>query len=122
MPTKHRLHCTRRSRAICPRSVSITLRVHRANLRGSVRPLGGNNTYPQAFSRRRVEGVAAVSYDTAPWGAVGNVKVVASEPDEAFGEAARNAIANSRVAENDVGHRNCFRKVRFKLPSERSPS
>lgn len=76
------------------------------------------SAYPPAFSRRKIAGVAAVQYDTAPWGAIGNVRIIAAEPAEAFGDAARNAIANARVAENDVGHRGCVRRVRFRLPSD----
>lgn len=87
----------------------------------TIQSLLQGSAYPQAFSRRRVEGVAAISYDTAPWGAIGNVKVVASEPDEAFGEAVRNAVSGARVVESDAGHRGCFRRIRFKLPPEPSP-
>ncbi len=80
--------------------------------------LFGRNSYPAAFARRRIEGVAAISYDTAPWGAIGNIKVIASEPDEAFGEAARNAASSAKVQESAVGHRGCVRRIRYKLPPE----
>lgn len=54
----------------------------------SIAGLLDGSAYPRSFWRRRIEGVAVVSYDTAPWGAIGNVKVVASEPDELFGSIA----------------------------------
>lgn len=76
------------------------------------------SAYPRPFLRRRIEGVAVVGYDTAPWGAVGDVKVLASEPDEAFGAAARGAFSNARVAQSDTGRRGCVQHVRFKLPPE----
>ena len=84
---------------------------------GTMRGLLDGTAYPTAFARRRIEGVAAVSFDTAPWGAIGNLKVLASEPDEAFGEAARDGFAGAKVAARDTGHRGCVRHVRFKLPS-----
>ena len=87
----------------------------------SIAALLDGSAYPRPFSRRRIEGVAVVSYDTAPWGAVGNARVLASEPDEAFGSVARNAFSNARVAESDQGRRGCVRRVRFRLPPEPGP-
>lgn len=82
----------------------------------SISPLLTGAAFPPAFARRRIKGVAAVGYDTAPWGAVGNVRVLASEPDETFGEAARAAFSGARVAESDAGRRGCVQRVRFELP------
>jgi TonB family protein len=84
----------------------------------SIAGLLGGSAFPNAFLRRRIAGVAVVSYDTAPWGALGNVKVVAAEPDEAFGEAARAALSNARVSESDTGRRGCVRRIRFQPPPE----
>lgn len=84
----------------------------------SIAGLIGGGAYPVAFSRRRIEGVAAIGYDTAPWGAVGNVRVLASEPDESFGEAARASLSAGRVAESETGRRGCVQRVRFRLPVE----
>lgn len=78
--------------------------------------LADGGAFPPAFLERKIEGIAAVSYDTAPWGAIGNIKILVSEPAEAFGEAARIALGNARVKENDVGHRGCVSRFRFKLP------
>jgi TonB family protein len=84
----------------------------------SIRTLLDGTAYPPPFSRRRIEGAAAISFDTAPWGAIGNVKIIASEPAEAFGEAARGAVVNAKVAESETGYRGCVRRIRFKLPPE----
>ena len=77
------------------------------------------NAYPAAFSARRVAGYAIVGFDTAPWGGVGNVHVLASQPDVSFGEAAMQAIYNAKVPESDTGHRGCVRRVIFRLPKEK---
>jgi TonB family protein len=87
----------------------------------SIKWLTDGSAYPRPFSRRRIEGVAVIGYDTAPWGAVGNVKVLAAEPDEMFGDAARNAMTNARVDESDTGRRGCVQRVRFKLPGDDLP-
>lgn len=84
----------------------------------SIAMLLNGNAYPAAFAARRIEGYAIVGFDTAPWGAVGNARVLASEPDAAFGLAALQAIANAKVAESDAGHRGCVRRVSFRLPTE----
>ena len=82
----------------------------------TMQSLLGGSAYPEPFALRKVEGLAVVSYDTAPWGEIGNVRVIASEPAEAFGEAAKRSFFNAKVRENDVGHRGCVRRIRFKLP------
>ncbi len=82
----------------------------------SIPGLLDGSAYPRAFWRRGIEGAAVIGYDTAPWGAVGNVRVLGSEPDEAFGDTARNALSNARVVESDSGRRGCVQRVKFKLP------
>lgn len=84
----------------------------------TITSLLNGKAYPAPFAARRIEGYAIVGFDTAPWGAVGNVRVLAAEPAAGFGQAAMAAIANARVAESDVGHRGCVRRVRFRLPKE----
>jgi len=81
-----------------------------------IAPLLNGNAYPKPFAARRIEGYAIVGFDTAPWGAVGNVRVLASQPAASFGQAAMAAIASARVAESEVGHRGCVRRVQFRLP------
>jgi TonB family protein len=82
----------------------------------SIPGLLDGSAYPRAFGRRGIEGAAVIGYDTAPWGAVGNVSVLSSEPDEAFGDTARNALSNARVVESGSGRRGCVQRVQFKLP------
>jgi hypothetical protein len=75
--------------------------------------------YPDAFRRRGVEGWAIVAFDVAPWGATGNVKLVAAEPAVEFGEAARNIVAGATVASPEQGYSDCFEKVRYVMNSKR---
>ncbi|WP_010186931.1 TonB family protein [Sphingomonas sp. PAMC 26605] len=82
----------------------------------TLKRLLGSSAYPAAFARRRIEGFAAVRYDTAPWGAIGNVAVLVSEPDEAFGAAARAGLSQAHVAPSPVGHSGCVQRIRFRLP------
>ena len=83
----------------------------------SIRGLFNGDAYPRAFSQRRIEGYAIIGFDTASWGAVGNTRVLASEPAEAFGQAALQAVSNARVAPNDQGRRGCVQRVFFRLPA-----
>jgi TonB family protein len=82
----------------------------------SITSLLDGRAYPTPFARRRIKGVAVLTYDTAPWGAVGNVRVLASEPDESFGAAARAAFTSATVAEGPSGRRGCVQRIRFELP------
>jgi TonB family protein len=82
----------------------------------SISGLLNENAYPRPFARRRIEGMAIIGYDTAPWGGVGNVKVLLSEPAEEFGAVARDAFSNAHVAESATGRRGCVQRVKFKLP------
>jgi hypothetical protein len=82
----------------------------------SISGLLDGSAYPKPFARRRIEGVAIVGYETASWGAIGNVKVLMSEPDEVFGAIARDAFSNAHVTEGSSGRRSCVERVRFKLP------
>lgn len=69
--------------------------------------------YPDGFRRRGVEGWAIIAFDVAPWGATGNVKLVAAEPAVEFGEVARNIVAGATVAGSEQGYSGCFEKVRY---------
>lgn len=71
--------------------------------------------YPEPFRRRDIEGWAVIAFDLAPWGAVGNVKVVAAEPASEFGEAARLIILGSSTAPSAQGYSNCVVKVRYAM-------
>ncbi|MFN3620982.1 MAG: TonB family protein [Sphingorhabdus sp.] len=74
--------------------------------------------YPEAFRRRDIEGWAVIAFDLAPWGAVGNVKVVASEPAAEFGEAARQIVMGSSTVPSAQGYSNCVIKVRYEMRTE----
>ena len=72
--------------------------------------------FPDAFRRRRIEGWAVVRFDVASWGATGKAEVLAAEPAEAFGEAARRLIEAGRKPESPRGAIGCVQTVRFALP------
>jgi len=75
--------------------------------------------YPEAFRRRAVEGWAVVSYDVAPWGEPGNLRVLAAQPGAAFGEAAQSALRLARLAPAGQGLTGCVDTVRFLMePAE----
>lgn len=75
--------------------------------------------YPDNFRRRGVEGWAIVAFDVAPWGATGNVKLVAAEPAAEFGEAALNIVRGATVANSAQGYSGCFEKVRYVMNAKR---
>lgn len=72
--------------------------------------------FPEPFRRRGIEGWAIVRYDVAPWGQVGNVSVIASEPAAAFGDQARQILSSARRTPSTRGASGCVERVRFKLP------
>lgn len=72
--------------------------------------------FPPEFQRRGIEGWAVLSYDVAPWGATGNVKVVAAEPAAAFGEQGRRIVGGAREPASDSGHVGCLTRVVFRMP------
>ncbi|WNO54981.1 TonB family protein [Stakelama saccharophila] len=73
--------------------------------------------YPNAFRRRGIEGWAIIRFDVAPWGDTGDVEVLASEPADAFGDAAREIIAQGRLGKSDVNRVGCVERVRFAMPA-----
>jgi len=74
--------------------------------------------YPENFRRRYIEGWAVIAFDLAPWGAVGNAKVVAAEPAAEFGEAAQRIVLGSATAASKQGYRNCVVKVRYAMQKQ----
>jgi outer membrane biosynthesis protein TonB len=56
-----------------------------------------------------------VRYDVAPWGGTGNIEVLASEPADAFGEAAKRVIAGATRPPSTTGATGCVDRVRFKM-------
>jgi TonB family protein len=71
--------------------------------------------YPENFRRRDIEGWAVIAFDLAPWGAVGNVKIVDAEPAAEFGEAARQIILSSTATPSNQGYSNCVARVRYAM-------
>ncbi len=69
--------------------------------------------FPEYWRRRSIEGWAIVSYDVAPWGAVGNVKVLASQPSEDFGRQAISIVQSGRAVASQQGVTGCVETVRF---------
>ena len=72
--------------------------------------------YPPVYAARKVGGWAILRFDVAPWGAVGNVEVLASQPSDAFGVAARNLVANARPTPPATGYRGCIVPVLYAVP------
>jgi TonB family protein len=70
-------------------------------------------TFPEPFNRRNLEGWAIIGFDVAPWGATGNLKVLASEPAAEFGEAAKGIVARATLPESKLGRSGCAEIVRF---------
>lgn len=71
--------------------------------------------FPPTLERRRLEGWAVLSYDVAPWGEVGNVRVLAAEPAARFGTHAVNLMRTARHNPG-VGGTGCTYRFRFLLP------
>lgn len=69
--------------------------------------------FPDAWRRRAIEGWAIVSYDVAPWGAVGNAKILASQPSEDFGRQAVTIVQSGRAVASAQGATGCVETVRF---------
>jgi TonB family protein len=69
--------------------------------------------YPEPYRRRSIEGWAMVTYDVAPWGETGNVKVLASEPTAEFGEAAKAMIRAATLPTSRAGYVGCVDRVRY---------
>lgn len=69
--------------------------------------------FPPAYARRRIEGWAILSYDTAPWGAIGNVKVLAAQPAQEFGRQAMQILQTATVLPSSQGATGCVDRVKF---------
>lgn len=69
--------------------------------------------YPAAYRARSVEGWAVFMFDVAPWGATGNIRVLAAEPSAEFGAQAVQVISAAKTAESATGKTGCVERVRF---------
>lgn len=72
--------------------------------------------FPEPWRRRSIEGWAIVRYDLAPWGEVGNVKILASQPAGDFGRYAVPIINSARAAPSSQGATGCVDVIRFSMP------
>jgi TonB family protein len=75
-----------------------------------------SRTFPPAYAKRGVAGWAIVRFDVAPWGQIGNVEVVASQPSEAFGMTARNLVSSARPSAPATGYRGCLIPIIYAIP------
>ncbi|MCC2975551.1 energy transducer TonB [Sphingomonas sp. PL-96] len=71
--------------------------------------------YAQPYHRRSIEGWAVIAFDVAPWGALGNLRVLASEPTEDFGTQALQVIGAATKPPSATGRTGCVERVLFKI-------
>ncbi|KQU47467.1 hypothetical protein ASG67_14565 [Sphingomonas sp. Leaf339] len=80
-------------------------------------------TYPDPWRRRAIEGWAVVAFDVAPWGATGNLRVLASEPSTEFGEQAVRMLGGAKLAASPTGQSGCVDRILFVLrPADTAPA
>ena len=84
-----------------------------AKIEWAIRP---NSSYPPAYRKRAIEGWAILSFDAAPWGEIGNVKVLDAQPSADFGQQAIQTLRRRRVAPSAQGATRCVETVKFKMP------
>lgn len=75
--------------------------------------------YPPAYNARAIEGWATVSYDVAPWGEIGNVKVIEAQPSEDFGTAASSMLM-SASKKPGPGAQGCTTRVVYRMEARRA--
>jgi len=75
-----------------------------------------SKTFPPPYAKKAVAGWAIVRFDVAPWGQIGNVEVVASQPSEAFGIAARGLVSSSHPTAPATGYRGCLVPIIYAVP------
>lgn len=71
--------------------------------------------YPAAYNRRSIEGWAVIGFDVAPWGATGNIRVLAAEPAADFGDSAMGVIRAATKPPSATGATGCVERVRYKV-------
>lgn len=71
--------------------------------------------YPPAYQARSIEGWAILEYDLAPWGEIGNVRVVEAQPSADFGVAAKAMLELARKPAGQAGV-GCTTRVLYKMP------
>lgn len=97
------------------------------------RPTGGNCpdphgwatpptlTFPEPWRRRMIEGWALLAYDVAPWGEIGNVRVLAAQPAADFGRHAIGVLRGARLPSSPTGFTGCVDRVRFVMGTPGDP-
>lgn len=78
-------------------------------------------SYPDSYRRRSIEGWAIIAFDTAPWGATGNVRILASQPAAEFGERAASMIRAATKPASPQGASGCVQLVRFAMGTPGAP-
>ncbi|MCV0382315.1 MAG: energy transducer TonB [Erythrobacter sp.] len=73
--------------------------------------------YPEAYRARSIEGWAILHFDIAPWGEVGNVSVVAAEPSDDFGQAAKFMLERASKPEG-AGAVGCEARVAYRIRAD----
>lgn len=69
--------------------------------------------FPDGYRRRHIEGWAIVAYDVAPWGEIGNARVLAAQPAAAFGQNALSVLRGAKKKPSASGYSGCVDRVRF---------
>lgn len=75
--------------------------------------------FPEPYRRRAIEGWAIVSYDVAPWGEIGNVKVLDAQPSGDFGKQAVRMMENAEAKTSGQGMTGCIDRIRFVMNAPR---
>jgi TonB family protein len=73
-------------------------------------------SFPREFERRGIEGWAILKFDVAPWGGVGNVRILAAEPAQLFGLQAAQIVGSARKPPSEQGYTGCVTRVLFRMP------
>lgn len=84
-----------------------------AKIEWTIRP---NTHYPPAYRQRAIEGWAVLSFDAAPWGEIGNIKILDAQPSADFGDQALRILRSGRIAPSAQGATGCIETVKFKMP------
>lgn len=74
--------------------------------------------YPPEYRRRAIEGWAAVRYDIAPWGAIGNVTVLSAQPSADFGLQAKTMMERAKAMPSAAGVQGCSVLVRYAMSKD----
>lgn len=71
--------------------------------------------YPENFRNRGIEGWAIIRFDVAPWGQLGNLEVLASQPADDFGGQAMLTMRTAKFAAQGQGIVGCTEVIRYSM-------